>query len=138
MGFAALKQADDLQPPFDGQARVYVVDDDSAVRAAVSLLVRTGGWEAVPCEHVDDFLARYTPGGEQCLIVDLRMPGRSGLDLQRELRRRGDRLPVIVVTAHDDQPDARLARALGARGVLGKPFNDGELLDLVREALAAH
>jgi len=138
MGLAALKQVDEPQPRHDGQARVYVVDDDSAVCAAVSLLVGTCGWEAVPCEDVDDFLGRYTPGGGQCLILDLCMPGRNGLDLQRELRRRGDRLPVIVVTAHRDQPDARLARALGARGVLGKPFDDRELLELVREALAGH
>jgi FixJ family two-component response regulator len=114
---------------------VYVVDDDSAVRAAVSLLVRTGGWEVVPCEHVEDFLSRYRPGSARCVIVDLRMPGRGGLDLQRELQRRGDRVPVIVMTAHRDQPEADLARALGARAVLGKPFNDTELLNLLEEAL---
>jgi len=135
MGFAALNQADDLQPQHAEMARVYVVDDDSAVREAVSMLVRTCGWEAVPCEHVDDFFVRYAPAAAQCLIVDLRMPGRSGLDLQRELRRRGDPLPVIVVTAHSDHPEAQLSRALGARAVLGKPFNDDELLRLVREAL---
>jgi FixJ family two-component response regulator len=114
---------------------VYVVEDDSAVRAAVSLLVRTAGWEAVPCERVEDFLARYRPGNAQCVIADLCMPGRGGLDLQRELRRRGDGIPVIVMTAHGDQPEADLAKALGARAVLGKPFRDAELLGLLAEAL---
>lgn len=118
-------------------ARVYVVDDDHAVRAAVSLLVRSCGWEAVPCDSGADFLARYVPREAQCLVVDLRMPGLGGLDVQCELRRRGDRLPVIVITAHHDQPEADRARAGGARAVLGKPFHDEELLAYIRRALEA-
>lgn len=116
-------------------ARIYVVDDDDAVRAAVSLLVRTCGWEAVPCVDAEDFLERYTPDEDQVLVVDLRMPGMTGVELQRELRRRGDPLPVIVVTAHHDLPEARLAFDQGARAVLRKPFNDQDLLDWIRHAL---
>jgi FixJ family two-component response regulator len=112
-----------------------VVDDDDAVRAAVSMLVRTCGWEAVPCEDAEDFLARYSPDANQCLVVDLRMPGMSGLELQEELRRRGDEVPVIVVTAHHDLPEAKLAVLHGARTVLKKPFNDQDLLDWIRRAL---
>ncbi len=117
-------------------ARVYVVDDDSAVRAALTLLVRSCGWEAVPCRDAEDFLARYAPARGQCLVVDLRMPGLSGAELQRELRRRGDDLPVIVVTAHHDQPEADIARADGAHAVLSKPFSDAELVEWIHRALA--
>ena len=116
-------------------AQIFVVDDDSAVRAAVSMLVRTCGWEAVPCEDAEDFLRRYVPGKKQCLVVDLRMPGLSGVQLQRELRARGDELPVIVITAHHDLPEAQEAYAMGARAVLGKPFKDEDLLQRIRSAL---
>ena len=112
-----------------------MVDDDSAVRAAVSMLVRTCGWEAVPCENAEDFLRRYVPADGQCLVVDLRMPGLSGVELQRELRARGDELPVIVITAHHDQPEAHEAYVMGARAVLGKPFKDEDLLQRIRGAL---
>ena len=115
--------------------RIYVVDDDSAVRAAISMLVRTCGWEAVPCEDAEEFLRRYVPGDNQCLVVDLRMPGMSGVGLQRELRSRGDELPVIVVTAHHDQPEAHEAYAMGAWAVLGKPFKDEDLLQRIQGAL---
>jgi two-component system response regulator FixJ len=116
-------------------AKVFVVDDDSAVRAAVSMLVRTCGWEAVPCEDAEDFLRRYEPREKQCLVVDLRMPGLSGVQLQRKLRARGDDLPVIVVTAHHDLPEADEAYTMGARAVLGKPFKDEDLLQRIRAAL---
>ena len=117
-------------------ARVYVVDDDDAVRAAISMLVRTCGWDAVPCASVDEFLDRYSPRARQCLVLDLRMPGRGGVDLQLALRRRGDDIPIIVVTAHHDHPDADLARVHGAQAILGKPFRDHELLGWIERALA--
>lgn len=132
---AATKPGGELHAVTMKQLRVYVVDDDRAVRAAVSMLVRTCGWEAVPCTDAEDFLARYVPAKGQCLVVDLRMPGLSGAELQRELRRRGDDLPVIVVTAHHDLPEADMARADGAHAVLGKPFRDAELVNWIRRAL---
>ncbi len=115
--------------------QVFVVEDDEAVRTAVSLLVRTCGWDAVPCLDGADFLARYTRGENQCVVVDLRMPGMSGVEVQKELRRRGDDVPVIVVTAHHDQPEANSALRDGAQAVLAKPFNDDELLAWVDRAL---
>ena len=119
-----------------GTPRVYIVDDDAAIRSAVSMLVGTCGWEAVPCASADEFFACYVPGGNQCLILDLRMPGRGGDAVQSELAQRGDKLPVILVTAHNEQPEAQLARTRGAVAVFGKPFNSSELLDCVRSTLA--
>ena len=122
-----------------GTPRVYVVDDDAAVRAALSLLVRTCGWQPVPCADVGEFFERYAPRGQQCVICDLAMPGCSGTDLQHELNRRGDPLPVIVVTAHHDGPQAALARAQGARAVLAKPVHDAaELIGSLERALDGH
>lgn len=115
--------------------RIYVVDDDSAVRAAVSLLVSSCGWTPIPCANAEEFLDCYMPGACQCLILDIRMPGLSGVELQRELITRGDDLPVIVVTAHHDQPEADLARAQGALAVLSKPFDDGELVRCIHGAI---
>jgi len=134
-GFTLLSRCDYDRTQPRSTTRVYVVDDDRAVRAAVSLLVRTCGWEAVPCEDAEDFLLRYVPGEHQCLVVDLRMPGRSGVELQRELRARGDELPVIVITAHHDLPEVDQAYAMGAQAVLGKPFKDEDLLERIEGAL---
>ncbi len=119
-----------------GTPRVYIVDDDAAVRSATSMLVGTCGWEAVPCASADEFFARYVPGENQCLILDLHMPGRGGSAVQSELAQRGDKLPIILVTAYSDLPEAQLARTRGAVAVFGKPFNSSELLDCVRRTLA--
>ena len=132
-----MSDADRHPVPEHRPARVYVVDDDDAVRTAVTMLVRTCGWEAVPCESGSEFLERYVRREDQCLVLDLRMRGLSGIDVQHELRRRGDDLPVIVVTAQDDHPEAEQARAYGARAVLGKPFHDEDLLLRIRRALGA-
>ncbi len=115
---------------------MYVVDDDAAVRSATSMLVGTCGWEAVPCASADEFFARYVPGDNQCLILDLRMPGRGGSAVQSELAQRGDKLPIILVTAHSELPEAQLARSRGAVAVFGKPFDSSELLDCVRRTLS--
>lgn len=118
------------------RATVFVVDDDSAVRAAISLLVMACGWDAVPCASADEFLQRYSRAARQCLVLDLQMPGLSGVELQVALRRRGDDIPIIVVTAHHDHPDADHARMHGAQAVLGKPFRDHDLMDCIERALA--
>jgi len=136
-GFSPLTRVDHHFAAQPGRATVYVVDDDDAVRAAISMLVGACGWNAVPCASAADFLDRYSPGDHQCLVVDLRMPGLSGIELQLELRRRGDAIPIIVVTAHDDHADAELARVHGAQAVLGKPFRDDELVVWIERALAS-
>jgi len=118
--------------------RVYVVDDDEAVRAAMSMLVQVSGWNPVPCASAEEFLSCYQPGSGQCMILDLRMPGLSGVELQAQLRSQGDPLPVIVVSAHHDVPEAHQAKADGALAVLAKPFDHDELLRWVSVALQAH
>jgi FixJ family two-component response regulator len=116
--------------------RVYVIDDDDAVRAALTMLMDVCGYRAVPCADADEFLAVYEPRSNQCVIMDMRMPGLSGAQLQAKLRARGDDVPVIVVTAHHDQSDAIRARCDGALAVLAKPFDHDELLGWISFALA--
>ena len=118
--------------------RVFVVDEDDAVRAAISMLLRSCGWEAVPCASAEEFLEQYSPGQGQCLVLDQRMPGMTGVQLQQELRRRGDRIPVIMVTAHRGLPEADKAFLYGAFAVLGKPVDGTELEGWVHRALESN
>jgi FixJ family two-component response regulator len=119
-------------------ARVFVVDDDVAVRTAISLLVQTCGWQAVPCADAEEFFRRYTPDDDQCLILDLQMPGCSGGQLLHKLRDQGDNVPVIVVTAHFDEAGAEGVYQQGAFAVLRKPSEGAELEGWIRRALNIH
>jgi FixJ family two-component response regulator len=115
---------------------VYVVDDDPSVRKAIARLLDSVGLRSRTFGSADEFLAEAeltTPG---CAILDVRMPGSSGLDLQRELLASGVSIPVIFVTAHANVPMAVRAMKAGALEVLTKPFDDQELLDAVHEALS--
>jgi FixJ family two-component response regulator len=115
---------------------VFVVDDDPSVRTAVKRLLETVG---LPCEtfaSAPEFLERAESGVVGCVILDVRMPGPSGLELQRMLVRSGNAIPIIFVTAHADVPLTVRAMKEGAVEVLTKPFDDQVLLDLVNEALA--
>jgi FixJ family two-component response regulator len=114
---------------------VYVVDDDSAVRTAVERLLLSVG---LPCEtfgSATEFLRRADAGVLGCLVLDVRMPGPSGLDLQRMLSTAGNDIPIIFVTAHADVPLTVRAMKEGALEVLMKPFDDQAFLDLVNKAL---
>ena len=114
---------------------VFVVDDDPSVRTAVQRLLASVG---LPCEtfaNAADFLNRSTNGVSGCLVLDVRMPGASGLDLQRMLNQTEMNLPVIFVTAHADVPLTVRAMKGGALEVLTKPFDDQALLDAVYHAL---
>jgi FixJ family two-component response regulator len=114
---------------------VFVVDDDPSVRTAVKRLLASVG---LPCEtfqNAAEFLTRCERGVSGCLILDVRMPGASGLDLQRALNQAGTDLPVIFVTAHADVPLTVRAMKAGAVEVLTKPFDDQALLDAVYQAL---
>jgi FixJ family two-component response regulator len=115
---------------------IYIVDDDPAVRAGISLLVRACGWRPEPCSGVQDFLDTYARDRAGCLIVDLQMPGLSGADLLDVMAGLGIRLPTIVVTAFPDHPLARRAVAAGARAVVSKPFRDEHLVVQIEAALA--
>jgi FixJ family two-component response regulator len=116
---------------------VFVVDDDPSVRTAVERLLLSVG---LPCEtfgSAPDFLKRAEAGVCGCLVLDVRMPGPSGLDLQRTLASTGSHLPIIFVTAHADVPLTVRAMKQGALEVLTKPFDDQVFLDLVNQALEA-
>lgn len=114
---------------------VFVVDDDPSVRTAVERLLTSVG---LPCEtfgSAPEFLRRVEKGALGCLVLDVRMPGPSGLDLQRMLVSSGNDIPIIFVTAHADVPLTVRAMKDGALEVLTKPFDDQAFLDLVNKAL---
>ena len=118
-------------------AAVYIVDDDPAVRSALSLLVGTCGWKAKPYASAEEFLQGYARERPACLLLDLKMEGMSGVELQGLLNALDADLPVIVISAFADHPLADRAREAGAQEVLGKPFRDSDLIDAVAEALGA-
>jgi len=116
-------------------AKVYVVDDDPAVGDSLRFLLKSVGLEAVVFASAEQFLAHYDPERSGCLVLDVRMPGMSGLELQEELQRRGWILPIVILTAHGDVPAVARAFKNGASEVLQKPCSDQELLDAVNKAL---
>ena len=116
---------------------VYVVDDDAAIRDAVTLLLRSAGMKVRTFESAGEFLADYRRQGADCLLLDVRMPQMSGLELQDRLNARGARIPVIFVSGHGDIPMAVEAVRKGALDFLVKPFDDEALLSRVREAFSA-
>lgn len=113
---------------------VYIVDDDEAVRDSIRLLLESSGIGARDFASADQFLASDL-AEMGCLLLDLHMPGISGLDLLRLLRARGVRRPVIVVSGRRDPVQDADVRAAGASALLSKPFDDQQLLDLVTQAL---
>ena len=115
---------------------VYIVDDDDAVRSAMRLLLKSVGLTAVALPSAREFLATYDPLQPGCLVLDVRMPEMSGLELQEELNLRGAIIPVIFVTGHGDVPMAVDAMQQGAFDFLQKPFRDQDLIDRIQRALA--
>jgi FixJ family two-component response regulator len=114
---------------------VFVVDDDPSVRTAVKRLLASVGLQCETFSTAAEFLIRCEHGVSGCLVLDVRMPGASGLDLQRILNQAETDLPVIFVTAHADVPLTVRAMKAGALEVLTKPFDDQALLDAVYQAL---
>lgn len=119
------------------QTTVFIVDDDDAVRGSLRLLLKSAGLPAVAHASAREFLDSWHPEQPGCLILDVRMPGMSGLELQSELNRRGAIIPVIFVSGHGDIPMAVEAIQHGAFDFLPKPFSDKDLIDRVQRALAA-
>ena len=115
---------------------VFIVDDDPAVRDAISLLLRTDGLTVQSFASAVDFLEAGVDQHPGCLLLDVRMPGISGLDLQKRLRARGCHTPILFMTGHGDVPMAIRAMKAGAFDFLEKPFQGQALLERVREALA--
>ena len=116
-------------------ATVFVVDDDAAIRDALSLLISLRGLRTQVFESAGHFLDTYRSEWRGCLLADLQMPGMSGLELQAELKARGIALPVIVLTAHGDVAAPRAALKNGAVDFLEKPFDDDVLMDVLGNAI---
>ncbi|MDA8128439.1 MAG: response regulator [Betaproteobacteria bacterium] len=117
------------------QALIHIVDDEEALRRSLLFLFDSVGWRARAYASADEFLAAYQPGAPGCLVLDIRMPGMSGLELQQALRARGDALPVIFITGHGDVSLAVQAMKQAACDFLEKPFKDQALLDAVGQAV---
>ncbi len=117
------------------EPKVYVVDDDEAVRDAISMLLDTVDISHEVFESATDFLESYSRDLPGCLVLDIRMPGISGLELQEELINRRATLPIIFITGHGDIPMAVDAMRKGALDFIKKPFRDQDLLDRINEAL---
>jgi FixJ family two-component response regulator len=116
---------------------VYVIDDDASVRRALTLLLSSLDIAVQGFESAEEFLEAYTAGDPGCLVLDVRMPRMSGLELQRELTARAMEIPIVFITGHGDVPMSVRAMKYGAVDFLLKPFNDQQLLDAIHEALAA-
>ncbi|HEY8052235.1 MAG TPA: response regulator [Steroidobacteraceae bacterium] len=114
---------------------VYVVDDDDGVRNSLRLLAKSVGLNATAFAGAQQFLAGYDPQQPGCLVLDVRMPGMSGLELQQLLNLRGAVIPVIFITGHGDVPMAVESMQQGAFDFLQKPFRDQELIDRIQRAL---
>jgi RNA polymerase sigma factor (sigma-70 family) len=117
------------------KSTVYIVDDDQAIRHAMELLMRSVGLDYEIFHSGDDFLSNHSNDRAGCLVLDIRMPGLGGLELQEKLNESGSTLPVIFITGHGDVPMAVEAMQKGAVDFIQKPFRDQELLDRIGEAL---
>ena len=124
-----------MKPGSRPDALVRVVDDDEAVRSSLMLLLKSAGLTIQAYASAAEFLAAYEDDQPGCLVLDIRMPGMNGLELQDELTRRGAMVPVIFITGHGDVPMAVEAMQRGAMDFLQKPFRDQDLIDRVLKAL---
>jgi RNA polymerase sigma factor (sigma-70 family) len=125
-----------MSMPLGTSAVVYVVDDDESVCRALGRLIRSAGLMVETFRSAKAFLEYTVPDRPACLVLDLRLPGPSGLDLQAALRQSGREIPIVFITGHGDVPTSVRAMKSGAIDFLQKPFNDQELLDCVQRALA--
>jgi FixJ family two-component response regulator len=116
-------------------ATVLVVDDDPGVRNAMRSLLKSVGLNSLLFGSAQEFLAAYQPSQQGCLVLDIRMPGMSGLELQQQLNMRGAVIPVIFMSGHGDIPMAVEAMQHGAFDFLQKPFRDQDLLDRIQRAI---
>jgi FixJ family two-component response regulator len=116
---------------------VYVIDDDESMRRAFQLLFRSADFDAQAFCSAEEFLETASLGDSSCIILDMRMPGMTGLDLQKELASRKIRIPVIGISAYDDEATRGLARAFGAVAFFRKPVDDQALIDMIHWSLGS-
>jgi FixJ family two-component response regulator len=120
----------------DAETLVFVVDDDASLRASLQDLLESVGLRVAACASAQEFLRCPHPEGPSCLVLDVRLPGLSGLELQQRLASGDLALPIIFITGHGDIPMSVQAMKAGAVDFLSKPFRDQDLLDAVHQALA--
>lgn len=116
-------------------ALVFVVDDDASMREALSSLIRSAGLQVTTFSSAKEFLRVNKPDVPACLVLDVRLPGMSGLELQRELNEARNEIPIVFITGHGDIPMSVRAMKAGAVEFLPKPFRDQDLLDAIRQAI---
>ncbi len=116
--------------------RIAIVDDDASIRKAMERFVRSHGFDVETFASAEQYLASAEQRKPECLILDVRMPGMSGLDLQEALAGAGRHVPIVFITAHDDEQARRKALAAGAVAFLQKPFDDHSLLHALERAIA--
>jgi FixJ family two-component response regulator len=116
-------------------ATVFIVDDDDRMRAAMQRLLKTVGLHAESFATPQDFLRRKLPDGPSCLVLDVRLPGMSGLEVQSRLNETGAQIPIIFISSHGDIPMTVMAMKSGAVEFLTKPFRDQDLIDAIHQAL---
>jgi FixJ family two-component response regulator len=120
----------------DSSPTVLVIDDDADLRASIGRLLRSIGLDAQLFASISDFLKSNPPDGPTCLVLDVRLPGRGGLDFQRDLAAANRVLPIIFITGHGDVPMSVQAMKGGAIEFLTKPFRDQDLIDAIQLGLA--
>jgi FixJ family two-component response regulator len=119
----------------ESKPTVFVVDDDQAMRNSLKWLIETVGMSVETYASADEFIEKYSPERPGCLLLDVRMPGMSGLELQEYLAEQKIKIPVIMITGHGDVPMSVRAMKAGAVDFIEKPFNDELLLESIRSAL---
>jgi len=117
---------------------VFIVDDDARMRAAMQRLLKAVGLYSESFSTPQDFLRQKLPDSPACLVLDVRLPGMSGLEVQRQLKEAGAQIPIIFITSHGDIPMTVKAMKSGAVEFLTKPFRDQDLLDAIHQALKSN
>ncbi len=118
------------------EATVFIVDDDASMREAISRLIRSVDLKAVSFSSAKEFLLNHRHDGPACIVLDVRLKGQSGLELQRDLAVADNPIPIIFITGHGDIPMSVRAMKAGAVEFLPKPFRDQDLLDAIQQAIA--
>ncbi len=124
-----------MREPREPEAVVAIVDDDPSVRRSLQRLIRSAGWKAEPFASAQEFLARPRTDAPSCLLLDLQMPGLSGLDLQKQLAEVGLEIPIVFLTGHGNIPASVQAMKAGAVEFLTKPIDEQDLFRAIQEAI---
>ena len=123
------------KPVLESKAIVFVVDDDVSMRESLESLIRSVGFKVETFATAQDFLARRRKDVPNCLVLDVRLPGLSGLDLQKRIAEANSEIPIVFITGHGDVPTSVRAMKAGAVEFLMKPFSDRDLLEAIRQAI---